>query len=170
MKIKRRSWAGWFNFIVCRWLISVCIFLLCLMTLCNWVSYWRSANWKIVDGTIIQLHITSYDDTDKIEPWSGNGELNCQYEYFIDGKAFRNSRIGFEIFGNSESSSRRYMELKRIEQSGRAVKVFVNPEVPAESGLYRESTADMYFYPLLGIFWFGALFIDNRRRKIRTGD
>ena len=149
----------------CYWFLSIIFFLLGVFTLCNWIAYWRTGNWTLVEGKITQLEITSYKESQDNIPWQGHGELKCVYEYDFGGQSHTSHQIGAEIFDDASYRSSRYKLLKELQDSGDTVDVLVNPKAPERSTLFREINSDMYFYPPLVIFWFVMIFLGVKKNQ-----
>lgn len=165
--MKLSNLVRWFWIILCQWLTSLCISLIAVFSLWNCVDYWRSANWLHLDGRIISLKISNYGENETSRPWSGHGELSCQYAYSFEGRPYSGTRIGVETFDGEGRRARRYRQLKAQMDQRNPIVVLVNPAVPTESALFRETSSEMYFGPGIGLFWFGMLFWDRKRRLSR---
>jgi hypothetical protein len=158
--------AKWFRVIVCQWLLSILIFIILVMSLWNLADYWRTANWIQVGGKIVSLQASNSNGSKPSVPWSGDGKFSCQYAYTFEGKNYSGNKIGVETFETPSPRGRRYRLLKAQFDEGKSVAVFVNPAAPTESALFHETLSEMYFGPIIGLMWFGALFWNyNRKRK-----
>src|ERR1700733_1133551 len=139
-KFNYMRWIGkWLWIIVCQWLLSLAMLAILVLSLWNWLDYWRTSNWVRVDGTIISLKISNYDGSRVGTHWSGDGELSCQYAYAFEGLHYTGRRVGVERFDDSSPRSRRYRELKESFDKGKPIAVFVNPAAPSQSALFREA-------------------------------
>jgi len=157
----------WLWIIACRWLLSICIFGVATLGTWNLVDYWRSADWIQAVGTIICLEIADYGGSEPSPRWSSRGKLSCTYEYSVNGQSYVGSKIGVETFGESRTRARRYRELKADLAEAKPITVFVDPNAPARSALFRETLSEMYFGPALGLFWLCALMFSGRRNSTR---
>ena len=155
----------WLGVIVCQWLMSLFILAIMATSLVNVMAYWRTANWIPVEGKIIHLAANNFDGSKPDSPWSGGGDLLCEYVYVFEGRNYHGNEIGVEIFDDSSNRSRRYRLLKAQGDAGKLITVLVNPKTPKKSALFRESLPEMYFGPALGLFWFGALFWSWRSKR-----
>jgi hypothetical protein len=87
----------------------------------------------------------------------------CRYAYSFGGVQYSGNQIGIETFDRSSRRARRNQELKMQFEEDKPVRVFINPNAPKESALFREVLPDMYFGPAIGFLWFTMLFIAWRR-------
>lgn len=156
----------WFRIIICQWLMSIGIFILLVMSLWNWMDYWRTKDWIQIEGRIIHLQISNFDGSKPDAHWPGNGNLVCEYAYALENKNYSGNKTGVETFGDSSYRSRRYRQLKTQLDAGKSIIVFVNPNAPAKSALFREILPDMCFVPAIGLIWFGGIFL-SCKNKIR---
>jgi len=140
-------------------LVSICLFMLLLMTLGNLTRYWRSSGWVQESAKINALKITNAFGSDETANWSStDNNFLCDYTYIYNGQSFSGKRSNIETFTQDSERLSEYNLLKSAQEGNKSVTIWVNPEIPTESVLFRGHNLFGESYILAGsLAWFGAL-------------
>ncbi len=116
----------------------------------SWSTYLSARSWQPADAAVLDLEFETHSGDD-----GDTYSVAVKYEYTFNGRTVRGDRV--DIMGASSSNYRhhrvRYEELLEHKQSGEPITVWVNPEEPTRSVIYRE--ADTWMYAMIP---FGLVF------------
>ncbi len=149
---------------------AVCIVLLAVFGLLKWYDMWRTSDWIVVDGIITRLATGSHGRGESQVPESqGCCLVLCDYTYGFGETTYTNDKVTGVWFDALSCESPEYLVLKQCQERGEHIQVWVNPEEPAESVLFRtELAAEMFFGPALAalflIAWAMSAVVRRERR------
>ncbi len=118
-------------------------FVLVVLSLWDWVSYFRSRTWVRVPADVTEI---SRWGSEK----AGSNAYACEYRYRYEGTGHTSRNVRVQRFA-SVNRRDRYDALRRAYREGRSVEAWVNPDRPEESALVREPTANTLIFTPLGL-------------------
>ena len=127
----------------------------------------QSVNWPSVPGSVISSEKEKHTTTEE----SGSSKRTVtyylaaiNYEYQVDGKAYRSNRIAFG--GQNRNQT---VTLLNKYPKGKSVIVFYDPDDPEEASLEPGMKKGSYFTPIFGaVFALFGLLIAFKGKKKRT--
>ncbi len=130
---------------------------------------WESENWPHVDGTIIESKVGLHTSRSSNGRSSTSYSVDVGYSYTVEGKEFTGDRLRF---GEMNSNKRRDANSKAKKfGEGKQVKVYYDPEEPAESVLEPGVHGSSWFLPIFGTVFFTvgtllSIFLPRMFRRI----
>ena len=131
---------------------------------------YKSRNWPQTTGTIAAAYVerkTSRDSNTRKTSYKYMARI--RYVYKVNGRSYTNDEIGY---GKNQYTSRKESKTKKYLQQfpvGKPVKVFYNPENPAQAVLKQGITGGAILVLTVGIFFLLAssgmlyVFINSKR-------
>ena len=135
-------------------LVGVTVF--CAVGLPQVRLFLASAKWERAEGWVQDFEFRE-------EPLGGEAtttDAYCRYTYRLDGLTYEGTRVSppeVGLFGSTDGYFRNGETLRRHSRSGAPLPVWVDPENPSESLLFREVDQDLLrFLLVFCLFWIGA--------------
>ena len=112
----------------------------------DYVKGRASQTWPSVDGKVMSSELETR--------LGGAGEqtsnrARIQYAYTVDGQSYTSRRVGFGVYGSSDSIE--HERLMDTYSEGKTVRVHVNPANPQDAVLIVGPSPDYWFLPLIGL-------------------
>lgn len=121
---------------------------------------WRMQKWQAVRAEVHEAKLSSRSGTDG--RGRGTGQVyraEARFRYVVDGQPFESTRvaINFRKHDNGDFQKQTAKTLMRAETAGRKVKIWVNPDNPAEAVYDRSLRWDLLGPGLLFSLLFGSI-------------
>jgi len=147
-----------FNVVICKWLLNLCVLGLMIFAVSDWITYYRARGWIEHKGVISELYAVRYRNAQEeifsVNQWNpGDGIVHISYVYDYLGELYQGETFSSDGLRNVEL---KISDLATAYNGNEDIPVYVAPDEPANSMLFRHATSDMYFVTALCVFWFTA--------------
>lgn len=140
--------------------LGAALAVLALLVLPSLYDAWRMQAWQPVRAEVHEARLSSRQGTDS--RGRGTGQVyraEARFRYVVGGQPFESTRvaINFRKHDNGDFQKRTAKTLMRAETAGRKVKIWVNPDNPADAVYDRSLRWDLLGAGLVFSLLFGSI-------------
>ena len=105
-----------------------------------WRPYSRSASWDQASATLLSAELGQRSRSHSRGSSTFSWEVKCRYRFELDGRPVPGTRVavGSPSWGLRGEAEERLATLQTHLRDGTPIRVWVNPDDPSESALFRE--------------------------------